>query len=237
MMRDVARMFDAPVQTVEQWMRDDGLPHQWVHGQVRFQRADLLRWANDRGVHVAHDPDVPFHPFERAPRVSDALAVGGIHSDVGAEDRESLLREMIERMPFGEEEEREMLSEVFLAHESSWVSCAGDGIAILHVRSPSALRACPPAIALCFLRRPIDSGTNDHVPVHTVFTIVSLTIRTRLVLLARLAAALRDGDFRRAVIDRAPAEKLLLDLRAAEERSAWEPTESSWERRATGRGR
>jgi PTS system nitrogen regulatory IIA component len=45
--------------------------------------------------------------------------------------------------------------------------------------------------------------------VHTLFALVGPTMHVHLALLARLAAALRDADFRAAVQRRAGAEELL----------------------------
>ena len=44
---------------------------------------------------------------------------------------------------------------------------------------------------LCFLEHPIEFGALDGQPVHTLFTIVSPTIKAHLHLLSRLAFALR----------------------------------------------
>ena len=221
-MREVARIFDAPEQTIERWIKNDGLPHHVVHGQVRFHRAEILEWATAHGVRIASDPPVSLRHGEPAPLLADALAAGGVHYDVPAEDRESLLHAMIERMPLADDVDRDLLFEIFLAQEKSGSTGVGDGIAIPHVRSPVVLPLDRPSVTLCFLAKPVDFGAIDHKPVHTVFTMVSPTIRLHLFLLARLAAVLHDEDFRRAVLERAPADQLLACARQAEERFARE---------------
>jgi PTS system nitrogen regulatory IIA component len=217
-MRQVASMFDAPEQTIERWIKNDNLPCHRVHGQARFHRAELLEWAHDRGIRLVSDPPVSLRPGARPGLVVNALAAGGVHHDVPAEDRESLLRAMVDRMPLGAEVDRELLFEVLLAQERSGSTGVGDGIAIPHVRSPVVLETDRPTITLCFLRKPIDFGAIDGKPVHTVFTIVSPTIRLHLLLLARLAAVLHEEGFRRALLDRVPADQVLASAGLAEER-------------------
>jgi PTS system nitrogen regulatory IIA component len=217
-MHEVARMFDAPEETIERWIRNDAMPHQRVHGQARFHRAELLEWAHHRGLRIASDPPLSIRHGEAPPRLSDALAIGGVHYDIRADDRASLLRAVIARLPLGEDVDHELLYDILLADERSCSSGVGDGIAIPHVRSPMVLQVERPSITLCVLRRPIDFGAIDQKPVHTVFTMVSPTIRVHLFLLARLAAALHDPDFRHAVLLRAPGDRILACARLAEER-------------------
>jgi len=52
-----------------------------------------------------------------------------------------------------------------------------------------------PMVTLCFLEQAIEFGALDGQPVHTLFTIVSPTIRAHLHLLARLGFALRQPAF------------------------------------------
>jgi len=216
--RDVARVFDASEATIERWIRDDGLPHHRVQGQYRFHRAEIVEWANRRGIRIAGDPPASLRHADAAPRLADALLAGGIHHGVPASDRASLLRAVVERMPLVDEPDRELLFEVLLARENAGSTGVGDGIAIPHVRSPIVLPVDRAAVTLCFLAQPVEFGAIDGQPVHTVFAIVAPTIRLHLHLLARLAAVLHDEELRRAVRERAPAPRLLALARAAEDR-------------------
>ena len=70
-----------------------------------------------------------------------------------------------------------------MARESLGSTGIGDGIAIPHVRNPIVMHIPRPTITLCFLEHPIDFGALDGQPVHTLFTIVSPTVRAHLHLL------------------------------------------------------
>jgi PTS system nitrogen regulatory IIA component len=217
-MQDVTRMFDVPEATIERWIRDDELPHHRVQGQIRFHRADLLEWANQRRIRLASDPPASVHRSRSGPMLSDALAAGGIHYSVPASDRESLLRAVVDRMPLEDEGDRELLFDVMLARENAGSTGVGDGIAIPHVRNPVVLPVDHAMITLCFLAKPIDFDAIDDKPVHTVFALVAPTIRVHLFLLGRLSAVLHDEAFHRALIERAKPEVLLDLARDAEER-------------------
>ena len=84
------------------------------------------------------------------------------------------------------------------------------------MRNPVVLHVEHPSITLCFLDEPVDFEAVDKQPVHTLFTLVSRTVRSHLFLLSRLSAALHDPGFKRAVVERAPAETILAEARRLE---------------------
>jgi PTS system nitrogen regulatory IIA component len=216
--REAAKLFGVSERTVERWLRDDGMPHETVHGQPRFQRAELIEWANRHGIRVIDEASAS--PMTRAslPGVADALERGGVHLDVPADDREGALRAVVERMPIVDPADRELVFEVLLAREHAGTTGVGDGIAIPHVRNPTLLDVDAPTITLCRLRAPVDLHAIDGKPVHTLFAIVAPTARAHLVLLARLAATLHDPALRAALAAPESAEALLDAVRAAEAR-------------------
>ena len=65
------------------------------------------------------------------------------------------------------------------------------------------------SISLCFLERPVDFCAIDGAPIHTLFLMISTTVRGHLQTLARLGSALADPGFKRAVLRRAPVEEIL----------------------------
>jgi PTS system nitrogen regulatory IIA component len=73
-----------------------------------------------------------------------------------------------------------------------------------------------PFITLTFLEKPIPYGAADQQPVHTLFALVSPTMRVHLALLARLSCALRDEEFRAAVRRQAPRDEILSHARRVE---------------------
>jgi PTS system nitrogen regulatory IIA component len=215
--RDAAKLLRTSERVVYRWIRERSIPFHFVNDHYRFHRSELLEWATSRGLRVAaeefHEPD---GGGSAAPRLNEALETGGVHYDVPATDAASLLRAVVERMPI-EEADRDTICDFLVAREALGSTGVGEGIAIPHVRNPIVLHVPHPAVTLCFLRQSVDFAAIDGKPVDTVFSVVSPTIRSHLALLSRIAAALHDPEFKKAVLARAPREQLLAEARRIED--------------------
>jgi len=215
---DAAKLLSTTERTVYRWIKEGSIPCQRVNDHYRFHRAELLEWATARGLAISIDAVPPSRPMTDLPLpgFAAALQAGGVHHHVEGVDRETVLHAIVQRMPLTEAEDRELLLDVMLAREALGSTGVGDGIAIPHVRSPIVLHVLEPSITLCFLEGSIDFGAIDGRPVHTLFSLLTLTIRSHLYLLSRLSAALQDPGFRRAVMARAPAAEILAEARRVE---------------------
>src|SRR5262249_38252961 len=105
--------------------------------------------------------------------------------------------------------DRSVLLQLFVSREAAGSTAAGDGIAIPHPRFPVVLPDGRPMLTLFFLEQPVDFGALDRQPVHTLFVLISPTIRTHLRMLARIACALRDERFRAVLKRRGSKEEIL----------------------------
>ena len=63
-------------------------------------------------------------------------------------------------------------------------------------------------MALCFLETPIDFEAIDGKPVHTLFTIVSPTIKAHLNLLSKLSFGLRSPSFAGVIANTGSREEI-----------------------------
>jgi PTS system nitrogen regulatory IIA component len=216
---DAASILNVSEKTIYRWLKQGHLPSQSVNDQHRFNRAELLEWATSRGIPVSEgimaDEDAPSGLVSLA----EAIELGGVHGDVAGADKDGVLRAVIARMPFPEEVDREALLQVLLARESMGSTGIGNGIAIPHVRNPIVLHVPKALVSLCFLRQPIEFGAVDGQPVHTVFAIISPSIKGHLHLLSRLALALKHGGFAEALARKAAPAEVLAQCRLAEARS------------------
>ena len=214
--REVAELLKVSERKVYAWIQDGGLPAYRVNERYRFNRAELLEWATSRNLEVSADlfhngdEDMPPASFAKS------LEEGCIFHGVGGTNKESLLHAVVEAIQLPAHVNRELLFRVLLAREALGSTGLGDGIAIPHPRNPIVLQVEKPEIALCFLANPIDFGIIDGKPVHTLFTLVSPTVRDHLHLLSRLAFALRDPAFKAAITRRASSDDILLEARRIE---------------------
>jgi len=219
--RDVAKILNVSEKSIYRWIQQGDLPAYRVHDQYRFNRAELLEWANTRRINVSADMfSEPDTSTEMLPSFCDALEAGGIFYRLEGKDKESALRSVVGVMRMPADVDRDFLLRVLLARESLASTGVGDGIAIPHVRNPIVLSVKQPAVCLCFLERPVEFGALDGQPVQTLFTLVSPTVRAHLYLLSRLAFALRDPEFKNMVSRQATREEILGAGRALEARMA-----------------
>ena len=208
--RDAARLLGTPEKQVYRWIDEGEIPFYKVNEQPRFNRAELLEWATSRRLPVS--VDVFLDNGEEGPTrpgLVAALKAGGVHANVPGADRESVLRAVVSTLRLPASTDREFLVQMLLAREAMGSTGVGDGIAIPHVRNPVVLNGLPASITLCYLANPIPFDAIDGQPVHTIFWIISPTIRAHLQLLARLSWALHDPSFKAAVLGRATETEIL----------------------------
>ncbi len=208
--REAARLLGVPEPTLERWIRDGELAATRVNEQYRLNRIDLLEFASARNLDVS--PALLDDLGEDAPALpglADAIRAGGVHFDVPGDDKTSILRAVVDRLPLPRGVDRGMLHHVLLAREALGSTGFGNGIALPHARNPIVLRVARPAVAVCYLSRPVDFDALDGKPVHTLVTLVCPSTRAHLHLLALAAAALRDPAVLGALEARATAETLL----------------------------
>src|SRR5689334_23228813 len=212
--RDAARLLGASERDVHRWIDEGVIPFYEINDQPRFNRAELLGWATSRRRPISVDV------FERRtdgahddPRLVEALKAGGVHADVPGADRESVLRAVVGVLRLPDGFDRDHLVEVLLAREAMGSTGIGDGIAIPHVRNPVILNGAAASIAVCYLAHPVAFDAIDGLPVDTVFSLVSPTIRGHLRLLAKLSWALHDPAFKAAVLRRAAEPEVLAEAR------------------------
>jgi nitrogen PTS system EIIA component len=216
--RDAAQLLSVAEKTIYRWIKQGVIPAYQINEQYRFNRAELLEWATSRRINVS--PEIFAEPEGREappPSLCDALRAGGVHYRVDGADKGAVLHAAVDLMKLPEEVDREFLYQVLLAREALGSTGIGEGIAIPHVRNPIVLHLSRPMVTLCFLERPVDFGALDGKPVTTLFTLISPTVRAHLYLLSRLGFALRDPDFKNAVLRQASREEILEALRRVED--------------------
>jgi len=215
--RQAARLLSVSESEIYRWVESGEIPCVLLKKQPLFGRAELLEWATARRLPVSLD--LFENGDERGDRfrLSDTLERGGVYRDVPGKDRAAVLRAIVQRLPLKEEDDRELLLQVLLARESTGSSGIGEGIAIPHVRSPIVFPGTVGIATLSYLASPVPFDAFDAKPVHTVFTLLSPTIRGHLQLIARLSAVLLDPGFKEAVLRRADGEEIVAEARRVEE--------------------
>jgi PTS system nitrogen regulatory IIA component len=204
--REAAALLACTERQIYRWVDEAEIPFQRVRDQVRFNRTDLLEWATARRLPISLEVlDANLDPDDRTPSLAKALRIGGVHHDVPAIDRDSALREVVERTPIPDTLDREFLVEVLIARENTVSTAIGDGIAIPHVRQPVVAPGAPATVSVSYLRSPVWCGRWQACPGD--FLIVSPSVR-RLQMLAHVARSILDPGFRAALDRHGSTEEL-----------------------------
>ncbi len=215
--KDAANLLKVSEDVLYRWVKAGVLPAYRINEEYRFNRSELLEWAISRQMDISGDVFGDGRPARTAQSsLADALEAGDVLYAVEGEDKAAVLRGIIDVLSLPEEVDREFLYQVLLAREALGSTGIGGGIAIPHVRNPVILHLEQPAVTICFLKRPIDFQAIDGQPVHTLFLLITPTIRAHLHLLSRLGFVLRDKEVRAALGRQAPREELLELLARAE---------------------
>ena len=215
--QDAARLLSVSTKTIYRWINKGVIPFYRINEQVRFNRAELLEWATSRRLQISPEIFLEGEPREvPLPSLVDALQAGGVAYRLGGDDKPSVLKNVVDVLRLPDEVDREFLYRVLMAREALGSTGIGDGIAIPHVRNPIVLHVTRPTVTLCFLDHPVDFFSIDDQPVHTLFTLISPTVRAHLHLLSRLGFVLRNPELKAALRRQAPREELMEALSRAE---------------------
>lgn len=209
-LRDAATILNVSEATLSRWINDEGLPAFMINGRYRLNRIDLLEWANHRRIPAAalyRSPEGRGTPYQL-----DALLESNIHYDVPGSDKKAVMAAMADRLPLANPRDKALATQALWDREAKG-STVIDGIAIPHARSPLIFGVERPIVALCFLKEAVSFGAPEQTPVHIVWALVSPTIRAHLAILAKVASALHDAEFRQLLNRRAAAPGILARLR------------------------
>ncbi|MBI5630693.1 MAG: PTS sugar transporter subunit IIA [Elusimicrobia bacterium] len=205
-LRDAAKMLNVSESTLSRWINEECLPAFMINGHYRFNRVDLLEWANHRKI-----PAAALYRLSEsadAPCQLASLLEGNIHYDVPGDDKKAVIAAVAERLPLASVGDKALAAQALWDREAKGATII-DGIAIPHARSPLVFRVDRPALSLCFLKKPVSFESQGAAPVRVVWTLVSPTVRAHLAILAKVASALHDAEFRRLLDKPAPETELL----------------------------
>lgn len=215
--QDVAKLLNVSEKEIHKWVKSGDIPSYRLKEQYRFSKSEIIEWAATRHIKVSHSElSSRSGSSKKLPSVLDAIASGGVFYDVEGDDVSSVLRSVVDLLKLPEDVDRKFLHKILLAREKAGSTGVGEGIAIPHVRNPIILNDATPIVALCFLKKQIDFGAVDGVPVSVLFTIISPTIQIHLHLLSRLSFLLHDKNLKSAIQKKCDWEKLSKEFERVE---------------------
>jgi len=150
--------------------------------------------------------------------LSDLLRPATVNLDLKSPDRESVLGELVSRIPElnGQPEARQTLLRALHEREQLHSTGIGDGIALPHARNALVGLVDHPVIVFGRHAEGIPYGAIDELPARIFFLLIAPTVTQHLAMLARLSRLLRDPKLRRTLLAVGQPEKVIGLIRDAE---------------------
>lgn len=207
-LHDAAKILNVSESTLSRWINAEGLPAFMINGRYRFNRIDLLEWANHHKIPAA----ALYHPPEGGLPPLHSLLEGNIHHDVPGSEKKAVMAAVADRLPLANPRDKALAAHALSDREAKG-STVIDGIAFPHARSPLIFGVERAILTLCFLKEAVSFGAPEQAPVHIVWALVSPTIRAHLTLLAKVSSAIHDANFRHLLNEHSAAPEILARLR------------------------
>jgi PTS system nitrogen regulatory IIA component len=213
----IARVFAVSEKTVYRWINQGEIPAYKINDQYRFNRTEIIEWANNKRINFSHELiEEPESEGDAFDGLAASLMAGGIFYRLCGKSKEEVLNELVKIIRIPENVDSQFLYRVLLARENLGSTAIGEGIAVPHARMPVVLHVSKPSVSLCFMDEPIEFGALDGLPVFALFTIISPTIRAHLNLLSRLSYVLRDDSFKAILRKQGNRNEILDKIRIIE---------------------
>ena len=217
---DVARMLGADVRRVERMAKRGEIPCQKVGGQLRFNRAEITEWLQQRMGAMSHDHlaevDAGITTQRQTPQdeaiIAPLLRVEAVSTNLGSRTKNSTLRELVALAEkTGLVLDIQKLQEAVIHREELCSTAIEYGVAIPHPRRPLPEAIAEPILVVAKTSQGIAFGAPDGRLTTLFFLIASQDDRHHLHVLARLCRMLRDEKFV-AQLEAAETPDELIDL-------------------------
>lgn len=220
-MRDVVQAFAVPEKIINTWIGKKGMPCVKTNEQYRFNYIELLDWALMNKITLTSNILAFGEVSDSGDNVVyQALRIGNIYYDVPGDNKEQVLKNVVDLLELPSNLNRESLFDLLLAREETMSTAIGNGIAIPHVRNPVVLHVDQPSITLCLLKNPIDFKAIDNNPVFALFILLSPSVKTHLLILSRLAFCLQNEKLQEYLRMKATPEQIFGEIIVLESKLA-----------------
>ena len=219
----IAESFGVSESVVEDWIRNEGLPHTPDRGRLLFDRVQVANWAAARGLAAKAGFLAPESPSIAVGwRLEALLRAGGIWRDVAAAEVPGVLERVIAALPGATPPIRQILVQRLRSKDGVNFAPVGGGFALPHLSSRVALGRDSGSLALLLLRDPLvlPAGLPDEVPLSRLLFFIAPSPRAHLDILGRLCRILDRGPLRELATRGATDQEILGALAEADSAAA-----------------
>ncbi|MCE5293740.1 MAG: PTS sugar transporter subunit IIA [Chlamydiales bacterium] len=185
-LQEVAGLLNVPENVLLKLVTDGKVPSYNINGSFRFNRQEIETWVmTEKGP---NDELESLKPSTGSLRYNlfRALNNGDVFTDIEADNKQSLIRQTMQRLAPSLKLDADVLYELFMDRENLVSTAVGSGFAIPHARD-FLMAGHRDAVAVVFLNTPINYGALDGKPVHTLFFLLASDDKRHLALLSKIA--------------------------------------------------
>jgi PTS system nitrogen regulatory IIA component len=200
--KDVADLLNVSETTIRRWLTDGKIPAYRLNHQYRFSRIEIENWM--MSCKLDNEKDfAPFEPNQVFPVPSTEVASsrsgsqqyglyravhrGDVLLDVEGTTKEEIIRNTLKIVAPVHGFDAELVSELFLDREKLMPTSLNHGVAVPHSRDFILKGPSSDIVVVVFPKKPVDYGSLDGEPVHTMFFLFSSDDKKHLHLLAKIA--------------------------------------------------
>jgi len=216
----LAESFGVAEKVVEDWVRNDGLPHVVDRGRLVFDRALVAHWAAAHGLAARAGFLAPAGgAFAGGLDLAPMVRAGGIWRDVPATGVIEVLERVIAGVPHVTPAVRTLLGQRLRAKGGVNWAPIGNGFALPHFSARITLGRDAGVVSVLLVREafPVSDPPPDSIPVTRLFFFIPPSPRAHLDTLARLSRAVATSRLR-GLVERGASNDELLDALAEEDR-------------------
>jgi PTS system nitrogen regulatory IIA component len=220
---EVAESFGVSETVVDDWIRNEGLPHTPDRGRLLFDRAQVAEWAVKRGLAAKAGFLAPETSLlGTSLRLGPLLRTGGIWRDVAAADVPALFERIVTALPGATPPIRRLLGQRLRVKGGVTMAPVGSGFALPHPSTRITLGRDSGTVSILFLRDalPPEKVAPDDVPITRLCFFIAPSPRAHLDLLARISRSLARGPLRELVVKGATDEEIFQAVDAVDAASA-----------------
>lgn len=222
----IAESFGVSEKVVDDWIRNEGLPHTIDRGRLLFDRAQVTQWAATRGLAARVGFLAPETPaLSGTARLEPLLRSGGVWRDVASTEVVDIFVRSVASLPGITTPVRQLLAQRLGAKGGITWAPVGGGFALPHPAARIALGRDAGTIALVLLRDDLvmEEPPPDGEPVRRLLFFIAPSPRAHLDLLARLSRLLTRGPLRELAVRGATDDEIFAAFAAADAGAAGAP--------------
>ena len=213
--KDVAELINVSETTVRRWLGSGKIPAYRLNGQYRFSRTEIEDWVMRQKLSATEEESLE-EKTEEAPSgnmhfsLFRAIYRGGVLTLPPHLSKEEIIRAGMAHMSKSYDLDAEVLTDLFLDREKLMSTGLNHGIGVPHTRD-FLLNTHFDVVLVVYPGQPVDWGSLDGEPVHTLFFLFASEDKSHLHLLSKVAH-LSSGEKTRAFLRTQPSKERLLDF-------------------------